>query len=133
MPSVLTTNDVCDSADGAYDSFENYGLLEKRGSKITIPPRESAKLSEPGGIGDGSLSRNKNIRAIHPLGRALWKKRNGYHRRSIAEKTLFRYKTLLSSRLSAIRFDHQAVEAFIKCNALNKMTHLGMPESYALA
>lgn len=151
IASVLSTNDLGDSevfpdlleqistplaqasGDGAYDSFENYGLLEKRGAKITIPPREGAKLSKPGGIGDGTLSRNKNIRAIDRLGRALWKKHNGYHRRSIAETTMFRYKTLFGSSLSAIRFDHQAVEAFIKCNALNKMTHLGMPDSYAIA
>ena len=31
------------SGDGAYDSFENYDLLNKRGAKITIPPRENAK------------------------------------------------------------------------------------------
>jgi hypothetical protein len=64
IASVLTTNDVHDnevfsdlldqiddvltqaSADGAYDSFANYNLLEKRGAKVTIPPRETAKIKQ---------------------------------------------------------------------------------------
>jgi hypothetical protein len=35
------------STDGAYDSFKNYNLLEKQGAKITIPPRENAKIRQP--------------------------------------------------------------------------------------
>lgn len=149
IASVVTTNDVSDgeilsdlldqinsslsqaSGDGAYDTFENYDLLNKRGAKITIPPRENAKICQHGNSKLPPLARDDVIRAIRKLGRAKWKKKNGYHRRSIAETTMFRFKKIFGNDLHAILFENQAVEAFIKCNALNKMTSLGMPENYA--
>jgi len=150
IASVLTTNDFGDgevlpdlldqidaplsqaSGDGAYDSFENYDLLNKRGSRITIPPRENAKINQHGNCKASSLVRDKIIRAIRKLGRAEWKRQSGYHRRSIAETTMFRFKQILGDNLQAIIFENQSREAFIKCNVLNKMTSLGMPDSYAV-
>jgi hypothetical protein len=147
---VVTTNDFGDgevfpdlldqideplsqaSGDGAYDSFENYDLLHKRGIKITIPPRENAKIRQHGNNKSPSLVRDEIIRAIRKLGCPEWKRQSGYHRRSIAETTLFRFKQIFDDKLSAILFESQANEAFVKCNVLNKMTSLGMPESYVL-
>jgi hypothetical protein len=151
IASVLTTNDFGDgevlsnlieqidsplsqaSGDGAYDSFDNYDLLHKRGAKITIPPRENAKTRQHGNCKSPPLVRDEVIRAIRELGRAEWKKKNGYHRRSIAETTMFRFKQIFGDNLDAILFESQAAEAFVKCNILNKMTALGMPESYAIS
>ena len=148
---VMTTNDVGDgeilsdlleqieaplsqvSADGAYDSFENYDLLEKRGAKITIPPRENAKIRQHGNNKSPPLARDEVVRAVRKLGRVKWKKQNGYHRRSLAETTMFRFKQIFGDTLHAILFESQAVEAFIKCNVLNKITSLGMPQSYVVA
>jgi hypothetical protein len=45
---------------------------------------------------------------------------------------MFRFKQIFGDSLNAILFESQATEAFIKCNVLNKMTSLGMPESYAV-
>lgn len=150
IASVITTNDFGDGevlsdlldqidsplsqayGDGAYDSFENYDLLNKCGAKITIPPRENAKTHQHGNCKAPPLVRDKIIRAIRKLGRSEWKRQSGYHRRSIAETTMFRFKQLFGDNLSAILFESQAAEAFIKCNALNKMTSLGMPDSYAV-
>jgi len=150
VASVLTTNDFGDgevlpdlieqidsplsqvSGDGAYDSFENYDLLHKRGAKVTIPPRENAKTRQHGNCKSPPLVRDEVVRAVRKLGRAEWKKKNGYHRRSIAETTMFRFKQLFGDKLHAILFENQATEAFVKCNALNKMTAIGMPESYAV-
>ncbi|MBF2077909.1 MAG: IS5/IS1182 family transposase, partial [Synechococcales cyanobacterium T60_A2020_003] len=53
-----------------------------------------------------------------------------YHRRSIAETTMFRFKTILGGNLSARQFDNQAVELFIKCIALNRMIQIAKPDSY---
>jgi hypothetical protein len=140
VASVLTTKDLLDqiksplaqvSGDGAYDSFENYDLLHKRGIKITIPPRENAKIHRHGNCKSPPLMRDEVIRSIRQLGRAEWKKQSGYHRRSLAETTMFRFKQIFGDKLSAITFDRQASEAFTKCNILNKMTALGMPDSYA--
>ncbi len=43
---------------------------------------------------------------------------------------LFRLKTLFGDRLSARRFKRQQTEVAIRCAALNRMTQLGMPDSY---
>lgn len=151
VASVLTTNDFGDgeilpdlleqidaplsqaSGDGAYDSFENYNLLHERGAKITIPPRENAKTRQHSNCKSPPLIRDEIIRAIRQLGRAEWKKKNGYHRRSLAETMMFRFKRQFGDNLHAITFESQATEAFIKCNILNKITSLGMPSSYAIS
>lgn len=148
---VLTTNDFSDgevlptlveqienpieqaSGDGAYDTFENHEVLEARGAKITIPPRANAKIRQHGNCKAPPLARDENLREIRKIGRAAWKKQNGYHRRSLAETAMYRFKKIFGGHLRAIIFQSQAVEAFIKCNALNKMTALGMPDSYAVA
>ena len=119
------------SGDGAYDSFENYNLLHKRGAKITIPPRENAKTRQHGNCKSPPLVRDKIVREIRKLGRVKWKKENGYHRRSLAETMMFRFKQCFGGNLHAIIFESQAAEAIIKCNILNKLTSLGMPDSYA--
>lgn len=151
IASVLTTNDFGDgeilpdlieqidsplgqaSGDGAYDSFENYDLLHKLDAKITIPPRENAKTRQHGNCKSPPLIRDKVVREIQKLGRAEWKRQNNYHRRSIAETTMFRFKQIFGCHLHAISFESQAAEAFIKCNVLNKMTALGMPKSYVIS
>jgi hypothetical protein len=145
---ALTSNDVHDgevlpdllaqiegdiaqvSADGAYDDFKNHALLEKRGAKITIPPRENAKIKQHGNSNLPAMARDENIRAIRKMGRKQWKKESGYHRRSLAETAMFRIKTIFGRGLNARSFDNQAIEAFIRCMALNKMTALGMPDSF---
>ena len=95
---VLTTNDYSDgeilpmlveqidnpieqgSADGAYDSFKNYEVLEARGAIVTIPPRENAKICQHGNCKAPPLARDENIREIRKKGRKAWKKQSGYHR-----------------------------------------------------
>jgi hypothetical protein len=64
--------------------------------------------------------------------RKRWKEESGYHRRSLAETAVFRLKTIFGERLSSRGFDAQANEVFLRCAALNRMTHLGMPQSYAI-
>ena len=46
---------------------------------------------------------------------------------------MYRMKTIFDGSLSARLFESQCTEAFIRCRALNIMTRLGMPESYAVA
>jgi hypothetical protein len=148
IAAVLTTNDVGDgevfpdllaqikgpivqaSADGAYDSFANHDLLTELGVKITIPPRENAKIRQHGNSMLPPLARDENLRAIRDLGRKRWKEESGYHQRSLAETAMFRIKTIFGESLRARNFRNQATEAFIRCAALNKMTALGMPDSY---
>ena len=62
--------------------------------------------------------------------RQAWQKESDYHRRSLAETTVFRFKTIFGDRLAAREEQRQQTEARLKCAALNRMTRLGMPESY---
>jgi hypothetical protein len=42
---------------------------------------------------------------------------------------MYRYKTIIGRRLHARTLPNQQIEAKIGCNALNRMTSLGMPVS----
>jgi hypothetical protein len=43
---------------------------------------------------------------------------------------MFRFKTICGDRLKTRKIDNQFKELLMKCAVLNRMTHLGMPESY---
>ena len=43
---------------------------------------------------------------------------------------MFRLKTIFGNDLSARLIETQTTQALIRCMALNKITHLGMPLSY---
>jgi hypothetical protein len=121
------------STDGAYDKRRCYDALAQRGAKAVIPPRRDAKIWQHGNCAGAPWQRDENLRAIRHQGRRRWKQESGYHRRSLAETTFFRCKTLFGPTLHARAFPQQATELFLKVAALNRMTHLGMPESYRLA
>jgi IS5 family transposase len=121
------------SADGAYDKRKCYEALEEYGVQATIPPRRDAKIWQHGNSGGAPWQRDENLRAIRRLGRRRWKQESGYHRRSLAETAFFRIKTIFGPTLQAREFPQQATELFLKVAALNRMTQLGMPESYRLA
>jgi hypothetical protein len=40
------------------------------------------------------------------------------------------WKPLFGDKLRSREFYRQAVEAFVRCRAMNRMTLLGMPDSY---
>jgi transposase len=120
------------SADGAYDKRRCYEAIEERGAKAVIPPRRDAKIWQHGNCVGTPWQRDENLRAIRRQGRRRWKQESGYHRRSLAETTFFRLKTLFGPALHSREFARQATELFLKAAALNRMTHLGMPESYRL-
>jgi transposase len=121
------------STDGAYDKRHCYDALAERGAKAVIPPRRDAKIWQHGNCAGAPWQRDENLRAIRHKGRRRWKQESGYHRRSLAETTCFRIKTIFGPRVSSRHFPQQATELFIRVAALNRMTHLGMPDSYPLA
>lgn len=121
-------------ADGAYDGAPVYMSLVGRGVKnICIPPRKYARIRIHGNDSSPPYARDENLRAIQKTSRARWKIESGYHKRSLVENTMFRFKTIMGDRLSFRRKENQATEALVKCNILNQFHFLGMPESYAVA
>jgi hypothetical protein len=122
---------VC-AADGAYDKRKVYDALNEHspGVEILIPPRKNARIWQHGNAKAERLKRDENLRYIRKHGRQQWKKDSDYHMRSLAETAMFRLKTIFGNALSARQLETQTTQALIRCLALNKMTHLGMPESY---
>ena len=76
------------TADGAYDTRNCHDAIAERGAHAVIPPRKNAKPWKA--ITAGAAARNEALRASKHLGRALWRRWSGHHRRSRAEtKTSF--------------------------------------------
>jgi len=131
LPDLLeqTTSEierVC--ADGAYDFEQCYRAIKKREAIALIPPRSDAVIRGKSPF----EQRDENLRGIRQLGRKQWKVESAYHRRSLVETAFFRLKTIFSERLRAKRMDTQAAEARVRCLAMNRMSMLGMPQSYAV-
>jgi len=151
--AALTTNSVSDdqmveplleqiaqpidrfAGDGSYDKRKVYDSLNQRAPEATIliPPRKNARIWQHGNTKAERLRRDENLRTIRQSGRKAWKQSSGYHIRSLAETTMFRLKTIFGDRLSARLMQTQVTQAMIRCAALNRMTHLGMPEGYKIA
>ena len=122
-------------ADGAYDKRKVYDCLNAHSPDVTIliPPRKNARIWKHGNTKTERLKRDENLRSIRKHGRKEWKKNSGYHTRSLVETTMFRLKTIFGDDLSARLLETQTTQALVRCAALNKMTHLGMPQSYKVA
>lgn len=123
------------AADGAYDKRKVYDSLNAHSPDVTIliPPRKNARIWKHGNSKAERLKRDENLRAIRKDGRQAWKADSGYHVRSLAETIMFRLKTIFGDGLSTRLMATQTTQALIRCAALNKMTHLGMPQSYKVA
>jgi hypothetical protein len=125
--------DQC-SADGGYDRRVCYEALRKRGVKrVAIPPQKNARIWQHGNSSAERLARDENLRAIRRVGRRQWKKDANYHRRSLAETTMFRLKTIFGDDVSNRADQNQRTQLFIRMRALNLMTALGMPRSEVVA
>ena len=119
--------------DGAYDGTEFRREIEKNGAEPIIPPPRDAVI-HPEAMDEAIKKRNDAVREIHGLGgddqaRKIWKILKGYHRRSLAETTMYRIKQLTGGNMRSREWERQRVEGYIKCLVINKMTNLGMPES----
>ena len=149
--AVLSTNDFKDSeilpdlldqidtemeqvsGDGGYDRHQVYRNIAERGAKPVIPPRRDSVIAQHGNCKKPPLPRDEVLRGIRKCGRKKWKKQMGYHKRSLAETAMYRVKTIFGNSLRSRIFENQACEALLKCYALNRMTQLGMPDSYKIA
>ena len=123
------------AGDSGYDKRKVYNSLNHLApqAEVLIPPRKNAHIWQHGNTHAERLKRDENLRAIRKLGRKGWKETSGYHMRSLAETSMFRFKTIFGDHLSARLLETQTTQAIICCAALNRMTHLGMPKSYAVS
>jgi len=128
------------SGDGGYDFMTCHRDITLRGARATIPPRRNACPNPRGETPqrDAILRRMQELagpsksKKRQEWARQRWKEESGYHRRSLAETAVFRLKCIFGDKLSSRGFEAQANEVLLRCAALNRMTHLGMPQSYAI-
>jgi hypothetical protein len=121
--------------DGAYDKF---GFREVLGSGIEqiIPPPKNAVIQKDKGkkpLPDSLIQRNRALEYINEHGSKSWKEQNGYHRRSLNEVVMFRYKRIFGGELDARTLKNQKTEVKLKCLTLNKFMGMGMPDDYKVS
>ncbi|ELJ8613174.1 IS5 family transposase [Vibrio cholerae] len=115
------------SGDGAYDTRDCHEAIRFKRAIPLIPPREGAAFWENGhprnlAVGCQKLYGSNN----------KWKKRYGYHKRSLSETTMYRVKQLLGGRLNLRNYNAQVGETYAMIKALNKLTELGVPETQCI-
>jgi hypothetical protein len=130
-----TSNILRFQGDGAYDKF---GFREVLGGGIEqiIPPPKNAVIQKANGkkpLPDYLIQRNGAVEYIHKHGSESWEKQNGYHRRSLNEVVMFRYKRIFSGKLDARTVENQKTEVKINCLTLNKFIGIGMPHAYKVS
>lgn len=121
--------------DGAYDDFK---LREALGNQVQqiIPPPKDAVL-HPGTkrkpVKEYLRQRNEAVEYIQGHNSKAWKIKEGYHRRSLNEVVMFRYKTTFTAQMKARKIEQQQTEVALKCKILNTYRRQGMPLAYKAA
>jgi hypothetical protein len=113
--------------DGAYDKWKVHETLDNRKIKVIVPPQRNAKIKQHGNSSDPPLPRDMAIREIRRRGRRQWKKRIGYHRRSLSETAMYRMKCCFGDHLKNRLIANQKTETRLRSKILNKFAHLGLP------
>ena len=116
------------TGDGAYDTKDVHEACYLRGAIPIIPPRKGSKLRK----GLAFAHRNEAVKACRQLGRAIWKRWSGYHRRSVVETKMNCFKRL-GEKVMARTFKRQVTELHIRASILNQFTALGTPQTVAAA
>jgi hypothetical protein len=150
VAAVATTNDFSDgqllpelleqigeeiaqfSGDRAYDMRDGYQAIDQHHAQAAIPPRDNARIWQHGNSNDPPLAHDEKLRCIRRVGRKRWKQACGSYRRSLAKTAMFHIKMPFGDRVRARSFKGQAAEMLIRCAALNRITHLKVPDSYAV-
>ena len=83
--------------DGAYDTMAARAAIAECGALAVIPPVEGA-VHWPASQA-GAPVRSEAIEHIARSGKQDWKDSSGYHRRSLVENLMCRFKTLTGDRL----------------------------------
>jgi len=121
--------------DGAYDDFAFREILGSSVRQIIPPPKDA--VVHPGTKNQPVKAylqqRNEAVEYLQGQDRKTWKIKQGYHRRSLNEVAMFRYKTTFTHQLKARKIAQQKTEVELKCKILNRYRQLGMPQAYKLA
>ena len=112
------------TADRACDTRACHAAIAARAAAPVIPPRRNGKPWRDQTA--GATARNDALRSCRRLGRTIWKRWTGSHRRSLVEAKM-RCLKLLGARVMSRDFDRQVAELQIRAAILNRFTDLGTP------
>ena len=113
--------------DGAYDSLGVFKKLIDKNEHppdLIVPPIKRSVMSTHPEF----KQRNDHISFINDYGRDVWEMTSGYTMQSKAENNVFRFKTIIGTKLASRLPKNQNTEANLRCLILNKMTLCGMPK-----
>jgi len=121
--------------DGAYDDLKFREVLGGTIRQVSPPPKNAvvrkAKKGEP--LPVHIVKRNEAVEYIRKHDSRAWKMEHGYHKRSLNETVMFRFKTIFGGELAARTIENQKTEVKLKALIINKFTGTGMPDSYKVA
>lgn len=117
-------------ADGAYDTRKCHAAIAERHAEAIIPVRRNGQPWKE--EGPGIDARNEALRAIKRLGRKIWKKWSGYHRRSLVETKMHCFK-LLGPRVVSRTLDRQTTELKVRAKVLNRFSQIGSATTVCIA
>ena len=118
------------TADGAYDKWKVYNAIDEHGARPKIALRRDAKIKRHANAAGPRLARDEAIRMIRRIGRKNWKKRIGYHCRSLVETAVFRLKTIFGPMLKNRKLLNQLTEARLRCKILNHFTQSALAPAH---
>ena len=113
--------------DKGYTSIACFDAIANCGGQAIIEIQRGVKIRAESSL--GSKQRNDILLEMKSLGRQGWKVQSGYHRRSLVETQMFRWKKILGTSLSSRKLANQAVEARIKAKILNIFASVGTPKT----
>lgn len=111
--------------DGAYDKKKARQAAVSAGAKVIVPPPRNAIKRELPGLEE----RNQAIIRIQQTDRKTWKQEVGYHKRSLSETAMHRYKITIGNTLMARKMENQVTEVKVGCHILNVFRGCGMPNA----
>jgi hypothetical protein len=121
--------------DGAYDDIEFREFLGKEIQPVIPPPKNAiirkSENNEP--LPEHIIKRNEAVEYVKKQGLKQWKTQHCYHKRSLNETVMFRFKKIFGGELDARIMENQRTEILLKCMILNTFTGIGMPISYKVA
>ena len=116
------------TGDGIYDTQPVHEAVIRCAATPVIAPRKNAHIRK----GSVFEHRNATTAACKRLGRSIWKRWSGYHRRSLVETKMNCIKRL-GERVMSRTFERQVNELYIRAAILNRFTELGRPQTAAVA
>ena len=104
--------------DGTYDTKAARAAIAGRGALALIPPAQDA-MHWPASQA-GAQERNEAIEHMARRGKQDWKEQSGYHRRSLVENLMYRFKTLTGDKLWALNVKVQDAELAVRVGIINR-------------